>query len=282
MKLKMKKFIPFFGLFMISNEVMANDVNIVPSSDVNIVGSKRKGNITLHSNGRILPRNDVNIVGIPNNNNSSNISQNRSAVISDDKLWPHGLVYWEISNDFSYSEKLEIKNAMAEIESVSSVRFFKRYPEGTRIKLSFNHDYREYHDSYGNKINPRHRDAYHNDYVYFNKSNSFSSKIGKQRGKQNINLMGFPQMGKAVIMHEIMHALGFEHEQSRHDSDQYVIIHWENIPKEHKDNYEKLSDFYSRFGSYDYDSIMHYDSTGYGYGCSMTSTRGTSLEYKLK
>jgi hypothetical protein len=254
------------------------------ANDVNIVGSKRKGNITLHSNGRILPRNnviiegitlhsngrilprnDVNIVGIPNNNNSSNISQNRSAVISDDKLWPHGLVYWEISNDFSYSEKLEIKNAMAEIESVSSIRFFKRYPEGTRIKLSFNHDYREYHDSYGNKINPRHRDAYHNDYVYFNKSNSFSSKIGKQRGKQNINLMGFPQMGKALIMHEIMHALGFEHEQSRHDRDQYVIIHWENIPKEHKDNYEKLSDFYSRFGSYDYDSIMHYDSTGYGY-----------------
>lgn len=63
-----------------------------------------------------------------------------------------------------------------------------------------------------------------------------------------------------VIIHELLHALGLFHEQSRKDRDDYVTIVWENIEEGHKHNFQKYSDVtISHFGvEYDYNSIMHY------------------------
>ena len=47
-------------------------------------------------------------------------------------------------------------------------------------------------------------------------------------GGQTINL-GNGCIIQATVLHEVMHAIGFWHEQSRPDRDQSVEIFWENI-----------------------------------------------------
>ncbi|TOF77904.1 hypothetical protein CGJ15_26690, partial [Vibrio parahaemolyticus] len=58
------------------------------------------------------------------------------------------------------------------------------------------------------------------------------------------------------------HALGFHHEQSRTDRDDYVTIMWENIESGYEHNFNKYSaDVISGFGEdYDYGSVMHYSA----------------------
>lgn len=86
------------------------------------------------------------------------------------------------------------------------------------------------------------------------------SYVGRVGGPQPI--MVSPSCGAKEIAHEIMHSLGFIHEQSREDRDQYVEILWPNIKKEFEDQFKIIShpslsgllDF-----PFDYHSIMLYD-----------------------
>ena len=51
------------------------------------------------------------------------------------------------------------------------------------------------------------------DYVEFVPDTTCSSSIGRQGGRQVINLA--PDCGVGTVVHEIMHAIGVPHEQSR-------------------------------------------------------------------
>ncbi|CEF68555.1 Astacin-like metalloendopeptidase [Strongyloides ratti] len=68
-----------------------------------------------------------------------------------------------------------------------------------------------------------------------------------------------------VIAHEVAHALGFWHEQSRPDRDYYVNVRWENIDRESKGQFlkEQPSDVDTANVPYDYGSIMHYRSKAF-------------------
>lgn len=78
----------------------------------------------------------------------------------------------------------------------------------------------------------------------------------------SLSRVTFPNNCSAgTTIHEIGHAIGLFHEQSRVDRDLFVTIEYANIQPGKSSNFDKHST--SRgfdFGSYDYGSIMHYGS----------------------
>ena len=99
------------------------------------------------------------------------------------------------------------------------------------------------------------------DYVKFVYKSGCWSMVGRQGGEQEISIGSGCGFGAAV--HEICHAIGAWHEQSRGDRDKHVTIHWENIKADKKHNFNKHSSDGIDIGSYDFGSIMHYGATAF-------------------
>ncbi|KAK9961239.1 hypothetical protein ABG768_009036 [Culter alburnus] len=77
---------------------------------------------------------------------------------------------------------------------------------------------------------------------------------------------------KGIVEHEFLHALGFWHEQSRYDRDDYVTIKFENIIKGYESNFDKYSENVTTTQGtpYDYYSVMHYDKNAFSNGNGST------------
>ncbi|XP_065576370.1 zinc metalloproteinase nas-7-like [Artemia franciscana] len=96
---------------------------------------------------------------------------------------------------------------------------------------------------------------------------NFLSQIGRIGNVQVVNLQT-PECsycGSCVLytgtpIHELMHAIGFYHEQSRWDRDDYVTIFEENIDADFLYAFNKYDeDRITAFGQpYDWSSVMHY------------------------
>lgn len=62
-----------------------------------------------------------------------------------------------------------------------------------------------------------------------------------------------------VCLHEILHALGFEHEHERPDRENYIQINMSNVRPDYRSAYRTISgDEYNFVTPYDISSIMHY------------------------
>ncbi|XP_076873573.1 meprin A subunit alpha [Brachyhypopomus gauderio] len=96
-------------------------------------------------------------------------------------------------------------------------------------------------------------------YLSFTKLDGCWSEVGDLQTGQNISI-GERCDTKAIVEHEVLHALGFYHEQSRSDRDDYVRIWWDQIIPGKANNFNKYSDdlITDLNTPYDYESIMHY------------------------
>lgn len=97
----------------------------------------------------------------------------------------------------------------------------------------------------------------------YNEKLPCSSFVGKVGGYQPIFLNS--KCSFSDVLHEIMHSLGFVHEQQRWDRDDYIEVLWENIDQKHQINFALLPD---NFGvkadfQFSYNSIMMYSDVAF-------------------
>ncbi|XP_058613529.1 hatching enzyme 1.2-like isoform X2 [Onychostoma macrolepis] len=165
------------------------------------------------------------------------LPKTRSAMkcLNDYCKWPKSPsgqveVPYTIASDFYEDEKAVIENAMKSIASKTCVRFVLRTNQVDYISI-------------GNLV-------------------GCSSTVGRSGGKQQLSLSVDGCVSHGIIEHELIHSLGFHHEHTRSDRDQYVQINWQNIPQASAYNFQK-KDTNNLNTPYDYNSIMHYGRTAF-------------------
>lgn len=114
-------------------------------------------------------------------------------------------------------------------------------------------------------------------YIAFVPSGGYGSfsPIGMQGGRQELAIAS--HLNKYILIHEILHALGFAHEHTRPDRGNYINILWNNIDV-NQHGQEILSNWYIHpnnigKGEFDYNSVMLYGSYDFAKPYTVTMTR---------
>lgn len=143
-----------------------------------------------------------------------------------------GYVYvpYYISTEYDDMDRVAIQGGMEGIENGTCIRFVPR--------------------------------THQRDFIDIQPKSGCWSYLGVQGGTQILSLEAPNCMSAGVTAHELMHALGFLHEQSRADRDKYITILWANIWKDRVRNFGKYKTNNLDM-PYDYSSIMHFGKFAY-------------------
>ncbi|XP_012642308.2 astacin-like metalloendopeptidase [Microcebus murinus] len=84
------------------------------------------------------------------------------------------------------------------------------------------------------------------------------SGVGRSGGMQMVSLApACLRRGRGIVLHELMHVLGFWHEHARADRDRYIRVNWNEILPGFEINFIKARSS-NMLTPYDYSSVMHY------------------------
>ncbi|XP_022831951.1 uncharacterized protein LOC111360291 [Spodoptera litura] len=90
-----------------------------------------------------------------------------------------------------------------------------------------------------------------------------SNEKAEIKGVQMI-VFGYDCMSVGDISHEIMHILGFSHEHTRPDRDQYITILWDHVKEGYKKFFEiQYTHTHLDNLPYDYASVLHYPARAF-------------------
>jgi len=156
-------------------------------------------------------------------------------VLAKPKLWNDGVIPFVIDSSIPSDQKNEILKAVNILNQQTVVKFEEAKSQEDKIlfKSGGTHCY---------------------------------SYVGRIGGTQDLVLSSDCQAPQ--IIHEMLHALGFYHEQSRPDRDEYLQILWENIEQKYFEQFKKMPPLHSSIteSQFDYQSIMLYPSYAFSIG----------------
>uniref|UniRef100_A0A667ZYJ0 Metalloendopeptidase n=1 Tax=Myripristis murdjan TaxID=586833 RepID=A0A667ZYJ0_9TELE len=146
-------------------------------------------------------------------------------------LWPKssdGNVYvpYRISNEYSQRERDTIIQGLQSFSRCTCIRFTPRRNQ--------------------------------RDFVDIQCRSGCYSFVGRRGNGQVLSLNRRGCVYHSIIQHELLHALGFNHEQTRSDRDEHVRILLQNVIRGTEHNFWKIQNSRNLGTPYDYNSVMHY------------------------
>lgn len=160
--------------------------------------------------------------------------QDRSLLNSN--FWPGGVVPYTFNANVTSFNAAAMRGAMDILSRAANITFVPRTNQTSYITVT---------DSTGN-----------------------NSNVGRIGGAQTVNIYNWNYT--YIMCHELMHALGQWHEQSRPDRASYVNVNFANIQSGYSNNFNIVNT--TVIGPYDFESVMHYDACGFSICCAAGST----------
>ncbi|MEP6260783.1 MAG: M12 family metallopeptidase [Gillisia sp.] len=164
--------------------------------------------------------------------------------------WPNNTVYYSIDSNLSGKER--VTDAIKHWEANTSLKFVQRSSQSN--------------------------------YIYFTTGSGCSSYVGMIGGRQNITLSTSCSTGNTI--HEIGHAVGLWHEQSRVDRDKHITVHFANIQSGREHNFKTYAqngaDGKEFTSSLDFGSIMMYSAYSFSSNGQPTITKTNGSTYSVQ